>query len=280
MTCALIVPVGNESSPSFTTSESVHQLIESVRADRMVVITRQGSPMRNREIDDAAVQSDVRDFLPNFLPTHGSQQIMIFAPPKEEVEGNTIASGKLESGDSFVVQDFPLEGKHFSRRLSFTSNLKATQSEMLFHVAGKKKKVFEPTVLTFSIHRCMAAALLACPPATSAPRIVVLGVGGGCLPSFFHAFFPAARITAVDIDAAVVRVAREFFRLPEAVETVVADALEYVKALAARAEAVDYLFVDITGANKIDIDAKDPGENTSFPPMPFLSVGAAVVVEV
>lgn len=272
MTCALIVPVGNESSPSFTTSESVHQLIESVRADRMVVITRQGSPMRNREIDDAAVQSDVRDFLPNFLPTHGSQQIMIFAPPKEEAEGNTIASGKLESGDSFVVQDFPLEGKHFSRRLSFTSNLKATQSEMLFHVAGKKKKVFEPTVLTFSIHRCMAAALLACPPTTPAPRIVVLGVGGGCLPSFFHAFFPAARITAVDIDAAVVRVAREFFRLPEAVETVVADALEYVKALAARAEAVDYLFVDI--------DAKDPGENTSFPPMPFLSVGAAVVVEV
>ena len=43
--------------------------------------------MRNREIDDAAVQSDVRDFLPNFLPTHGSQQIMIFAPPKEEAEG-------------------------------------------------------------------------------------------------------------------------------------------------------------------------------------------------
>ncbi len=169
MTCALIVPVGNESSPSFTTSESVHQLIESVRADRMVVITRQGSPMRNREIDDAAVQSDVRDFLPNFLPTHGSQQIMIFAPPKEEAEGNTIASGKLESGDSFVVQDFPLEGKHFSRRLSFTSNLKATQSEMLFHVAGKKKKVFEPTVLTFSIHRGMVAALLACPPATPAP---------------------------------------------------------------------------------------------------------------
>ena len=108
--------------------------------------------------------------------------------------------------------------------------------------------------------------------AVEQPRIVVLGVGGGCLPSFFHAFFPAARITAEDIDAAVVRVAREFFRLPEAVETVVADALEYVKALAARAEAVDYLFVDI--------DAKDPGENTSFPPMPFLSVGAAVVVEV
>lgn len=100
--------------------------------------------MRNREIDDAAVQSDVRDFLPNFLPTHGSQQIMIFAPPKEEAEGNTIASGKLESGDSFVVQDFPLEGKHFSRRLSFTSNLKATQSEMLFHVAGKRRRCSSP----------------------------------------------------------------------------------------------------------------------------------------
>ena len=237
----------------------------------MVVITRQGSPTRNKEIDDAEVQSDVRDFLPNFLPMHGSQHIMIFAPPKEEAEGKTIASGKLDSGDSYVVQDFLLEGKHFSRRLSFTSNLKATQSEMLFHLAGKKKKVFEPTTLAFSIHRCMAAALLACPPQTPAPRVVVLGVGGGCLPSFLHAYFPAARITAVDIDAAVVRVARELFRLPEAVETVVMDAQAYVAALAAREETVDYLFVDI--------DAKELGENTSFPPMPFLSVGAVTLAE-
>ena len=85
----------------------------------MVVITRQGSPMRNREIDDAAVQSDVRDFLPNFLPTHGSQQIMIFAPPKEEAEGNTIASGKLESGDSFVVST----ARSVSRNIWFTSSV-------------------------------------------------------------------------------------------------------------------------------------------------------------
>ena len=210
----------------------------------MIVITRQSSPSHNKEIDDETVKKDVSSLLPNFIPTSGNQQIVIFAPPQEEVECNTVASGELASGDSYIIQDFPLEEQRFARRLSFTSNLKAVQSEVLFHVTGKKKKkVFETTTLCFSIHRCMASALLACPPLSASPRIVVLGLGGGCLPSF----------------------ARDFFRLPETVETVVMDGAEYVAKLKEEGKGVDYLFVDI--------DSKDLAENASFPPMQFLSVG-------
>ena len=133
----------------------------------MIVITRQSSPSHNKEIDDETVKKDVSSLLPNFIPTSGSQQIVIFAPPQEEVECNTVASGELASGDSYIIQDFPLEERRFARRLSFTSNLKAVQSEVLFHVTGKKKKkVFETTTLCFSIHRCMASALLASQDAT------------------------------------------------------------------------------------------------------------------
>ena len=232
----------------------------------MIVITRQSSPSHNKEIDDETVKKDVSSLLPNFIPTSGNQQIVIFAPPQEEAECNTVASGELASGDSYIIQDFPLEERRFVRRLSFTSNLKAVQSEVLFHVTGKKKKkVFETTTLCFSIHRCMASALLACPPLSPSPRIVVLGLGGGCLPSFFASFFPEAAITAVDVDKSVVRIARDFFRLPETVETVVMDGAEYVAKLKEEGKGVDYLFVDI--------DSKDLAENASFPPMQFLSVG-------
>ena len=228
----------------------------------MIVITRQSSPSHNKEIDDETVKKDVSSLLPNFIPTSGSQQIVIFAPPQEEVECNTVASGELASGDSYIIQDFPLEERRFVRRLSFTSNLKAVQSEVLFHVTGKKKKkVFETTTLCFSIHRCMASALLACPPLSPSPRIVV--------PSFFASFFPEAAITAVDVDKSVVRIARDFFRLPETVETVVMDGAEYVAKLKEEGKGVDYLFVDI--------DSKDLAENASFPPMQFLSVGNGCV---
>ena len=124
----------------------------------------------------------------------------------------------------------------------------------------------------FSIHRLMASALQRCPPPTDHPALLVLGLGGGCLPTFFASQFPQATITAVDLDAAMVEVARTYFKLPEAVHTVVCDGVEYVKGLAERDEHVDYVFVDI--------DSKDMQSSASFPPMAFLSVCAVWVSEV
>ena len=73
----------------------------------------------------------------------------------------------------------------------------------------------------------------------------------------------------MDVDKSVVRIARDFFRLPETVETVVMDGAEYVAKLKEEGKGVDYLFVDI--------DSKDLAENASFPPMQFLSVGNGCV---
>lgn len=82
VTCALVVPVGNEQSLTFTTAVSIHQLMESVSSDRMIVITRQ-SGMKNREISDDLVKKDCSALLSCMVPINGKQTITIFSPPKE-----------------------------------------------------------------------------------------------------------------------------------------------------------------------------------------------------
>ena len=66
----------------------------------------------------------------------------------------------------------------------------------------------EPNRLVFNYARMVMAALYLNP----APRrILILGLGGGTLPSAFQRLVPAAAIDAVEIDPAVARVARKYF---------------------------------------------------------------------
>ena len=110
----------------------------------------------------------------------------------------------------------------------------------------------------------MATALLHCPPLTPSPSLLVLGLGGGCLPSFLHTQLPEASITAVDIDNTIIDIAHQYFKLDTHIKTIACDGVKYVKYLEMKNETVDYLFVDI--------DSKDTHGNVSFPPMDFLTV--------
>ena len=110
----------------------------------------------------------------------------------------------------------------------------------------------------------MAAALLLAPPRTASPRILVLGLGGGCLPSFLRASIPHAAITAVEIDKIVVEIAQKYFRLPNDVEVVIEDALQFVEEQQSSGNSFDVVIVDI--------DTKDLKATSSFPPVAFLSV--------
>src|SRR5204862_4390318 len=74
----------------------------------------------------------------------------------------------------------------------------------------------EPAKLVFNYARMVMAALYLNP---TPQRILILGLGGGTLPSAFQRLFPAAAIDAVEIDPAVVRVARKYFGFEEAPKT-------------------------------------------------------------
>ena len=68
--------------------------------------------------------------------------------------------------------------------------------------------VAEPARLVFNYARMVMAALYLDPKPR---RILILGLGGGTLASTFQRIFPGATIDTVEIDPAVVRVARKYF---------------------------------------------------------------------
>lgn len=82
VTCALVVPVGNEQSLTFTTAVSIHQLLESIPSDRMIVITRMNG-MKNRSISDEEVKKDCSSILSCMVPVNGKPTITIYSPPAE-----------------------------------------------------------------------------------------------------------------------------------------------------------------------------------------------------
>ena len=66
----------------------------------------------------------------------------------------------------------------------------------------------QPEKLVFDYTHMMMAALLMNP---HPDRVLIIGLGGGSLPRALAGLLPAARIDVVEIDPAVVRVARDYF---------------------------------------------------------------------
>ena len=65
-----------------------------------------------------------------------------------------------------------------------------------------------PQKMVFAYTKMSLAGLLFVPDPT---HILIIGLGGGTLPTAFAELFPTAKIDAVEIDPAVTRVARDFF---------------------------------------------------------------------
>jgi spermidine synthase len=75
-------------------------------------------------------------------------------------------------------------------------------------------------------------------------RVLQIGLGAASITRFLHRHRPAAQVTVVEIDAAVVAAARQYFRLPDegpSLRIVVGDGHEYV---ATRDRRFDLIVVD------------------------------------
>jgi len=81
-------------------------------------------------------------------------------------------------------------------------------------------------------------------------RILVIGLGGGTLPSFLHKHYPAAVIDAVDIDPVVVDVARRYFgfRDDALMKGHVGDGRRFVEEVK---QPYDMIFLDAYGSDSV-----------------------------
>ncbi len=101
----------------------------------------------------------------------------------------------------------------------------------------------EPERLVFSYTRMSFAGLLLTPEPES---ILVAGLGGGSIPMTFSDLYPGARIDVVEIDPAVVSVAKAFFLFEETpnMRVHVNDARVFVKRAGLEGRKYDYIMLD------------------------------------
>ena len=97
--------------------------------------------------------------------------------------------------------------------------------------------------LVFDYTRMSFAGLLLNP---SPQRILIIGLGGGSIPLTFSDLFPEATIDIVEIDAAVVNVAKEYFFFEETanMRVFVDDGRPFIKRAGLRGQTYDYVVLD------------------------------------
>ncbi len=108
------------------------------------------------------------------------------------------------------------------------------------HVGGdaiqSAMRIDDPFALALDYTRCMMAFLLFHPRPREA---LMIGLGGGSLPKFFHRNFRKTRVRVVELDPQVVAIARERFALPREVEVEIGDGAQ-----ALAPQCCDVLVVD------------------------------------
>ncbi len=97
--------------------------------------------------------------------------------------------------------------------------------------------------LVFDYTRMMMAALYLNP---SPQRVLIIGLGGGTLPGALQKILPAARIDAVEVDPAVVRVAGKYFGFAPGRQTTVfeEDGRVFVKRMQKQQIRYDLVLLD------------------------------------
>lgn len=101
----------------------------------------------------------------------------------------------------------------------------------------------KPKEMVFSYTRMAMASLLF----VEQPRdILVIGLGGGTLPTAFHQLFPSAHVDAVEIDPAVVAVAEQYFgfRSADNLQVYTQDARVWTKRALTRERRYDLIILD------------------------------------
>src|SRR3990172_5857273 len=109
-------------------------------------------------------------------------------------------------------------------------------------------KLGDPDYLALPYARVALVGLAMC---EEPRRILVVGLGGGTLPSFLRKHYPDAVIDAVEIDPEVVDVARKFFGFREdaRMQAHVGDGRNFIENV--RPPGYDIIFLDAFGTDSV-----------------------------
>uniref|UniRef100_A0A8D0BXV5 eEF1A lysine and N-terminal methyltransferase n=1 Tax=Salvator merianae TaxID=96440 RepID=A0A8D0BXV5_SALMN len=287
-----IIPQGRETEWLFGTEEGLKQLAESAGFWRLVTVAlHRDEQYESMGAIQAELSGKVMELAPPTLP---AQQQVPFLSVGGDIGIRTIQHRDTSSlSGQYIIEDVKGEDAHYFRRLIFLSNKNVVQSEARLssravHKGNKKPKKkkraassntestavpasqsIDKSYLCCAHHRAMIAGLCLlkspqCLPETQM-RVLIIGLGGGSLPLFIHDYFLQSCIDVVEIDPAMLEVAKCWFGFsPEdRLKVHIADGLAYVDDLAAKESS----FYD---AIMFDVDSKDSALGMSCPPPAFV----------
>ncbi|CAG9121648.1 unnamed protein product [Plutella xylostella] len=257
-----IVPQGRESEWLFGTPAGRRQLQSSAKFGRLAVVTLH----RGQEFPSLdAVKDELADAAKMLTPPGYTGQIPFLSLGADVGRRLTVASGATATSGQYVVEDVAVAGDTL-RRLVFLSNQMLVQSEAKVRTATSKNK--PKTVIDYGhislYHAFMCVAMQLAHTSTPNPQVAVLGLGGGSLCMFLRKCFAKIQITAVDIDAAMLELAREHFglRLDEQLKVQIKDGVDFLKEAAESGTQYSVIM--------FDMDSKDSRVGLACPPPQFL----------
>ncbi|MBO9491538.1 fused MFS/spermidine synthase [Endozoicomonas sp. G2_1] len=144
-------------------------------------------------------------------------------------------SAKVIHSERSLYRNIIVEDKKDIRCLKFTVK-RNTSNQSCMSKSNPQKLIFSYTKLLF-------AGLLAQP---EPERVLIIGLGGGTISNTLHQLFPDITIDNVEIDPAVVKVAKEYFAYLEndKIQTIARDGRIFVKRALVKKQQYDWIILD------------------------------------
>lgn len=263
---AFIVPQGRESDWLFSTKEGRQDLLKSTQRDRLaVVILRREHTFENLE----AVKKEINDSVRNLAPIGPAANEIPFLSLGTDVGKRVICcEGTSEMSGAYVVEEIEDENSVTYRRLIFLNNQFTIQSEAKLITSksrrGKLKRIIDPGFLACEHHIYMSLGVSSLTNIKKEREVLVVGLGGGGLCTFLTHCFPKLKITAVEIDKEILKIATEYFGLvlTDNLKVEITDGIKFLNDSANNQVNFDAIL--------FDVDNKDVSLGMSCPPKQFI----------
>ncbi|KAK7861620.1 hypothetical protein R5R35_010125 [Gryllus longicercus] len=265
---AFIVPQGRETEWVFATPEGRNTLLKSAGFDRLAIV----SLHRDHKYPDLfAVEDELGDSILQLAPRGIAKNTEIpFLSVGSDVGKREVCfRGHSELSGDFVIEEVEGDGGHLFRRLIFLNNQGIVQSEARLKILksrkGKPRKVVEVGYLASEYLTFMVVGVsLGMTKTTGECQVLIIGLGGGGLCSFLQHCFQKIKITAVDIDPAMLEVAANYFDLhqDERLAVYIRDGVQFMQQAAEKGTKYNVVL--------FDVDSKNPSLGMSCPPEQFL----------
>ncbi|KAK3516608.1 hypothetical protein QTP70_021942 [Hemibagrus guttatus] len=290
-----IVPQGRESDWLYGSAEGRTQLAASANFRRLIIAAMH----RDQEYKDMqAVQSELSPMVMELAPPGmpANHQVPFLSVGGDLGWREVVGRGVSGLTGEYSVEDVRGEDGHVYRRLIFMNNPQLVQSESRLRANAttvqkkkNKKKTKPPAAaaaespasanknhtvdrgfLCCTHHEVMIAGFAVLGKEAIGNKdgqvsVLVVGLGGGGLPQFIRDFVPGVRVDVVELDPAVLEVAKTWFgfQTDGRLKVILGDGLEHISMLESKGgHSYDVII--------FDVDSKDRSLGMSCPPPAFV----------